>query len=509
MLMFAYLLDVCSANTTSVVCAPTIRTSCQDPNVTCSSIFSVTSPAAVVASGCTATNDTETVQCTCLPTATSSTPSPVSNSSLTVTVVRNVSTSVCTWNSTVDLESSASSTSSSGSDEDFVGFVCTPSSGLCPTRADCRNSSSPFASTCLSGSLTCETPEAGVRATVGTLTNITLVLSCYACDGSSVAMYVEEASGRCVKDYSAPPSTSTCTPSTTCHGHGCCAPLTGVVTDANPAGTCYCYSDSIRGYWSASSSCSQCDSSHDSQGTGGACTNTKSQIVVLLQSLGATSPAVMILPNLLIIVFFVIFGTIRPVWSEDANFHLTALRRAGLSWSPQAKRLAVGGHDEAAEVMLPIFREPFRKKNNNSKPSAPPPHHHHHRSGDPSAARVSPLAASSPTAAGVNSSMSAPSTPHDDDDLHPHAQPQSTHPLPPQQQHTRVGSTTSAGQHLHQLPRSGVAAAAAGAGGSAAAVGGEVDGVEYMRFHAKVIPPRPRGSVGIVARWEAIRHARM
>lgn len=324
-------------------------------------------------------------------------------------------------------------------------------------------------------------------------------------------MYVEEASGRCVKDYSAPPSTSTCTPSTTCHGHGCCAPLTGVVTDANPAGTCYCYSDSIRGYWSASSSCSQCDSSHDSQGTGGACTNTKSQIVVLLQSLGATSPAVMILPNLLIIVFFVIFGTIRPVWIEDANFQLTALRRAGLSWSPQAKRLAVGGHDEAAEVMLPIFREPFRKKNNNSKGSAPPPHHHHHhhRSANPSAARVSPLAASSPTAAGVNSSMSAPSTPHDDDDLHPHAQPQSTHPLPPQQQHTRVGSTTSAGQHLHQLPRSGVAAAAAGAGGSAAAVGGEMDGVEYMRFHAKVIPPRPRGSVGIVARWEAIRHARM
>lgn len=287
--------------------------SCLTADEMCRNVFSVTGGAALRATKCSMESNTANTTftgeliCQCSPSSTS-----VNSTASFASVSWSPSEGVC--NRTDDFEVTP------------PHFSCNPTIGVCPTTRDCGNLLSPFASSCAMGVLTCTTVNVSS-------TNATLLLQCRTCDGGSLAIHVEESSRTCVKEYTAP--TSSCSPATTCNGHGCCAPVSPLAISAE-VGVCSCFQDATRGYWNPATGCTTCDPSYDSGGSTGLCTNAKPQLVVLLQSLGA-SPSTMILPNLIIVVVFVLFGLIRRVWPSDDTFAATMSRRVGLPWCRSAE----------------------------------------------------------------------------------------------------------------------------------------------------------------------------
>lgn len=232
------------------------------------------------------------------------------------------------------------------------GALCTEVTGVCPTRADCSSATSPFARVCATQSLACRDPtqgEVALGASNG-MASVTGVFHCFSCDGGSYTILLDERSNgstrRCHKNFTKP-TNATCVPATTCNGHGCCAAV--LLESAPSLGTCSCYQDSVRGFFDPKTACMECSAAYDSNGADGKrCTNPKSQLVVLLLNLGISSPAAMVIPNLFILVLFLIFALARRTWVSDDEFEMTALRRAGIRWNP----LRDGGH-----TYLPLIRE--------------------------------------------------------------------------------------------------------------------------------------------------------
>ena len=214
----------------------------------------------------------------------------------------NQSTGRCDWNET--FQSSPS------------GGSCLKSTGVCPKLADCASNASFFSDQCRNGQMSC---AAGAEANG----SAAFKMSCFTCSGGSYSIISSQGSCTMVATAPAVP----CDPVSRCSGHGCClSPEEPAFVDSQ----CTCFGDPTNGYWSGAY-CNSCDAQHTSVFSG--CTQTKSQVQILLTTLGA-SPTAMILPNLMVLVIFVLFGLVRRQWTSDEESDMCVRREAGLNPLP-------------------------------------------------------------------------------------------------------------------------------------------------------------------------------
>ncbi|CCW62234.1 unnamed protein product [Phytomonas sp. EM1] len=150
-------------------------------------------------------------------------------------------------------------------------------------------------------------------------------MTCNTCEGRMFSIVKEK--NKYTRTYSPPVD---CSPEVNCTSHGCCNTQLAAKTD----GPCTCYRDPKHGYWDGAN-CSVCLKGYKTTGVE-YCTTPAPAIQVILSSLAV--PMTMVLPNLLMMVVFVIIGRVRRLWDTDAPFRLTALRRTNLSTVQSARR---------------------------------------------------------------------------------------------------------------------------------------------------------------------------
>lgn len=209
----------------------------------------------------------------------------VLNLPITISSNNTSSTPMCSWTGSFDPNLPSPDT-------------CNKYSGVCPTT--CAN----LSNICDTSTSWCTDTETGYNYT------------CAMCSGVTYTILYNGTS--CTHSTA---STFECNIGSTCNGNGCCA------VPSSSTKQCNCYADNVHGYWDGLH-CSSCLAGYTVNDQG-VCLVAKPTIEIILSSIAKTWT--MVLPNLMVIVLFVVCGIARRPWESERTFPLTMLRRTNLS----------------------------------------------------------------------------------------------------------------------------------------------------------------------------------